>query len=320
MQDGPYYGNDAEYDKHMAFVESLQWWSDANLGDSNVWHFHPLGFIEQYRKCSWVSLPELAQVVQGGQHRTIESVSNLFVTELRHPHHHERVMRPAHLYIPLMQCMRKYGMTTALRRAHWFWQTLHEAGIFQYMRELREPDYLTNYYEGRCHVPIQRMISGHMKTLSPLGNCNTGDGVRFSGKGMIQLTGGDNYRGYQSYRGGLNVTVDPGPESIITDANNACDAGGYFWTSKQRMHLDPVTHHLVPYGKMSINFWADKDIRLDLGDDQSRRCHSMCEHGSGSGGKSPKVFQACVLVPFRFRKWPASRISTTQGLRWLHQN
>ncbi|POR54717.1 hypothetical protein B0G62_102325 [Paraburkholderia eburnea] len=86
---------------------------------------------------------------------------------------------------------------------------------------------------------------------------------------MIQLTGGDNYRGYQSYRGGLNVTVDPGPESIITDANNACDAGGYFWTSKQRMHSDPVTHHLVPYGKMSINFWADKDIRLDLGDDQS---------------------------------------------------
>lgn len=268
-QDGPYYGNDAEYDKHMAFVESMQWWSDANLGDSNVWHFHPLGFIEQYRKCSWMSLSELAQVVQGGQHRTIESVSNLFVTELRHPHHHERVMRPAHLYVPLMQSIRKYGITTALRRAHWFGQTLHETGVFQFMREQGEPNYLTNYYEGRCHVPIQRMINGQMKTLSPIGNCNAGDGVRFSGKGMIQLTGGDNYRGYQSYRGGLNVTVDPGPESIITDANNACDAGGYFWTSKQRMHIDPVTHHLVPYGKMSINFWADKEIRLDLGDDQS---------------------------------------------------
>ncbi|WP_035547113.1 M23 family metallopeptidase [Burkholderia sp. 9120] len=257
-RDGPYLGNDDEYSKHIQFVESLQWWADAGLGDSNVWHFHPFAFIKHFRKCGWLSLGELAQTVQGVHHRTIASVSALFVSELHDPHNAARVMRPAHLFAPLMRCMRKYGLVNASRRAHWFGQTLQETGTFQYMRELGDNAYFTNYYEGRCHSPVQRTINGHVQTLSPLGNCNPGDGPRFSGKGMIQITGGDNYRGYQAYRGGTNFTVDPGPELLITDAGNACDAGGYYWVSKQRYRNDPITHHLVPLGKASVNFWADK--------------------------------------------------------------
>jgi hypothetical protein len=40
----------------MQFVDSLQWWGDAGLGDSNMWHFHPFGFIQHFRKCEWFSL------------------------------------------------------------------------------------------------------------------------------------------------------------------------------------------------------------------------------------------------------------------------
>ena len=58
-RDGPYLGHDVEYNKHMQFVESLQWWGDAGLGDSNVWHFHPFGFIQHFRKCGWLSEDEL---------------------------------------------------------------------------------------------------------------------------------------------------------------------------------------------------------------------------------------------------------------------
>ena len=268
-RDGPYLGNDVEYNKHMQFVESIQWWGDAGLGDSNVWHFHPFGFIQNFRKCGWLSLKELAQVVQGVHHRTIASVSDLFVSELRDPHNAAHIMRPSHLYASLMRCMRKYGMVNSLRRAHWVGQILQETGTFQYMRELGDNAYFLNYYEGRCHSPVQRIINGHLKTLSPLGNCNPGDGARYSGKGMIQLTGGDNYRGYQTYRGGTNFTLDSGPEQLITNAYSACDAGGYYWASKQRYRQDPVTHHLVLLGKLSVNFWADKVESSSLGNVQS---------------------------------------------------
>ena len=264
--DGPFVGAEDEFEKHMQFVESIQWWEDSGLGVSNVWHIHPLGFIKHFRKCGWLSLRELAQVVQGSHDRTIESVSRLFTTELRAPHNSAQVRRPSGLYIPLMGCMRKYGIVGAKRQAQWFGQILRETGTFLYMRELGDNAYLTNYYEGRCHEPIQRMIRGRSTTLSPLGNCHSGDGVRYSGKGMIQLTGGDNYRKYQKYRGGTNFTIDPGPELLVTDPYSACDTCGYYWISKQRYKKDAITHRIVLLGKASVNYWVDSGDVSDFQD------------------------------------------------------
>ncbi|RQR25043.1 peptidase M23 [Burkholderia sp. Bp9143] len=250
-------GNQNAYNKFLEFVKKLQFWDKTGLpAGGTVWFFHPLAFIRHFRKCGWLDMRELAQTVPADQHRTITTVSRLFVSELRDRHH--RLMRPANLYPALPDTMRKYGINTPLRMAHWFGQTFRETGLFSYMRELGGEPYLTNYYEGRCNAPVHRLINGSMKVLSPLGNCNAGDGVRFSGKGMIQLTGGDNYRTYQKYHGGRNFTVDPGPENIINDPRDACDAGGYYWASKQRYRKDPITNRLVPLGSLGVNYWADR--------------------------------------------------------------
>ncbi|WP_143134722.1 hypothetical protein [Burkholderia ubonensis] len=61
---------------------------------------------------------------------------------------------------------------------------------------------------------------------------------------------------------------------MITDPYNACDAGGYFWVSKQRHRIDSATGRLVPLGELSINYWADKEIRADLGNEQSQDAFS----------------------------------------------
>ncbi|WP_224056596.1 M23 family metallopeptidase [Burkholderia vietnamiensis] len=250
-------GNQNAYNQFLEFVKKLQFWDKTGLSaGGTVWFFHPLAFIRHFRKCGWLDMRELAQTVPADQHRTITTVSRLFVSELRDRHH--RLMRPANLYPALPDTMRKYGINTPLRMAHWFGQTFRETGLFSYMRELGEEPYLTNYYEGRCNTPVHRLISGSMKVLSPLGNFNPGDGVRFSGKGMIQLTGGDNCRAYQKYRGGINFTVDRGPENIINDPHDACDAGGYYWASKQRYRKDTITNRLVPLGSLGVNYWADR--------------------------------------------------------------
>jgi putative chitinase len=65
-------------------------------------------------------------------------------------------------------------LDTPLRLAHFIAQVAHESGGFRYMEEIASGA----AYEGRAD----------------LGNVNAGDGVRFKGRGPIQLTGRANYR------------------------------------------------------------------------------------------------------------------------------
>lgn len=72
---------------------------------------------------------------------------------------------------------RTYGiLDNPLRLIHFLAQLAHESGNFRYMEEIASGA----AYEGR----------------KDLGNVNKGDGVRYKGRGPIQLTGRANYRKY----------------------------------------------------------------------------------------------------------------------------
>lgn len=69
-----------------------------------------------------------------------------------------------------------YHVNTPLRIAHFMAQISHESGGFKYLKELGNNDYFKKY-EGR----------------KDLGNLNEGDGLKFKGRGFIQITGRANY-------------------------------------------------------------------------------------------------------------------------------
>ncbi|WP_257447924.1 LysM peptidoglycan-binding domain-containing protein [Archangium lipolyticum] len=74
----------------------------------------------------------------------------------------------------LNSAMAEAGINTPRRQAAFLAQLAHESGQFRYMEEIASGA----AYEGR----------------SDLGNTQPGDGVRFKGRGPIQLTGRANYR------------------------------------------------------------------------------------------------------------------------------
>jgi putative chitinase len=75
---------------------------------------------------------------------------------------------------PLNLTIAKYEINTPARLAAFLAQIGHESGSLRYVEELATGE----AYEGR----------------SDLGNVYIGDGMRFKGRGLIQITGRENYR------------------------------------------------------------------------------------------------------------------------------
>lgn len=76
--------------------------------------------------------------------------------------------------MPLNITMDMYSIDTPKRQAAFLAQLAHESGSLRYVREIATGE----AYEGR----------------HDLGNTQPGDGVKFKGRGLIQITGRANYR------------------------------------------------------------------------------------------------------------------------------
>lgn len=253
--------------KHIA---SLAFWPGGmGLPDSH-WHWQPKEFIQHLRLCGWLSLSEMVQFIpashpDNSKQIILTSVASAWLTTAgSNPKNGGG--RPAGMFNAINLMMRKYGIASLLRRSHLFGQILTESDLLQTTKEYGNATYFNNAYEGRCNLPVTRTVKEwgpNPITLSPLGNCQPGDGPKFIGRGVIQMTGRELYEKYGAYRG-VDFTTGSNYLDISDDAFNACDSAGQYWVKENLRDKTPARKWILR-GEININRDADSANFLSLG-------------------------------------------------------
>ena len=103
-------------------------------------------------------------------------------------------------YNPLVETMENFQIDTPIRIAHFIAQLAHESGSLRYVRELASGE---AYDTG--------------KLAESLGNTpeKDGDGQKYKGRGLIQLTGRNNYKAFDEFLDGEYDLLEH-PERVET--------------------------------------------------------------------------------------------------------
>ena len=161
-----------------------------------------------------------------------------------------------HWHRALAQLLPDYDINTPQRIAAFVAQCAHESGGFTALKEnlnykavtLRKifpkyfpDDAIANHY---ASLPNKQEAIANKVYASRMGNGDesSGDGYRYCGRGLIQLTGKNNY---QSFADSLEMNVEDVPEYLAT-FEGAAQSACWFWESN------------------NLNQWADKGDILTL--------------------------------------------------------
>lgn len=105
----------------------------------------------------------------------------------------------------------EFSIVGPVRIAAFLAQVGHESGGFAYTREIWGPTAAQQRYEGRAD----------------LGNTQSGDGFRFRGRGLIQITGRTNY---ERAAAGLGVDVVTDPQ-LLEGRALAARSAAWWWAT-----------------------------------------------------------------------------------------
>lgn len=152
-------------------------------------------------------------------------------------------------YEPICDILPQYEIVSVYRVAAWLAQMGHESGD---LRELQEnlnysakglrgvfgkyfpTDDLAMQYQRRPEMIANRVYGGRMGN----GPESTGDGWKFHGRGLIQITGKDNYtRCSHALYGDDRLLQEP---DLICDVDGAIRSACWYWNSRNLNDLADI--------------------------------------------------------------------------------
>jgi predicted chitinase len=199
-------------------IEQMGWWGEVakKLGVSSwgkAYHFHPVGLSGWFNINDRKITVELLEKVTGksGSWFTGRGGGRTFIDEFqaKYPliYKYDKYKFVAHLN----DALERYKITSPHQQAHFVAQCFHESAAFETTVEFASGE---QYDPGR-----------HVNAIAS-GNAEVGDGPKYKGKGLIQLTWKNNYASYSAYRG---VDFVRSPDLIAESMFNAIDVSCWYW-------------------------------------------------------------------------------------------
>lgn len=137
----------------------------------------------------------------------------------------------AQIWLPYFnKYLPKYGINTNKRIVAFLSQLGHESGGLLYTTEIWKPTEVQKTYEGRAN----------------LGNNKVGDGERFKGRGLIQVTGRANY---QAFKDAFGIDVVNNPDLL---------GGQYATNSTPEQLKNSLLASIWFWNRAKLNTLADK--------------------------------------------------------------
>jgi len=124
-----------------------------------------------------------------------------------------QITKPERFVEDLNTCFAKYEINTVNRQAMFLAQCLHESGGFRFTKEIWGPTIWQVKYENH----------------KGLGNAQPGDGKKFMGRGLIQVTGRHNYTKFSTWIGDATILEQP----ELLETKYAIYSAIWFWTTNK---------------------------------------------------------------------------------------
>ena len=155
----------------------------------------------------------------------------------------------------LNDCFDKYDISTPQRQSCFLAQVMHESGGFKFLEEnlnysaqalmrtwgSRFPDIDTaEKFEHNPEKIANKVYAGRM------GNMEEGDGWKYRGRGLIQLTGRENYANF-GHNVGVDVLSNP---DLLATPEYACLSAGFYWNKRNlneyadKMDIETITKRI----------------------------------------------------------------------------
>jgi putative chitinase len=147
-------------------------------------------------------------------------------------------------YTALMEVLPKYGINTPRRIAHFVSQCAHESNNFRSLEENLNysADALARVFpryfgagkrDATAYARNPEKIANYVYMdefrTAKMGNVNPGDGWRFRGRGLKQLTGRDNYTRFGK---SVGMTAEQAADYVATE-KGAIESACWFWDTNK---------------------------------------------------------------------------------------